>query len=356
MTHFELIERDQHEAILACSDVASGLRGYIALHNTVLGPGMGGVRIRPYPTEEAALDDVLNLSRAMTYKNSLAGLNFGGAKAVIIADPHTEKTPEKLLAFAHCMKLLKGSYVTASDLGSTASDLDIMRTICPAWVPCKAREKGGLGDSAPLTSVGVFEGLKAAVKVRFGRDDLSGLNVGVEGVGKVGAQLAKYLIASGCNVTVSDTYAPAIEALQAECPSIKAVSIEQLPKEELDVFSPNGIGGTVTAEVIGSLSAKVIAGGANNPLADRNLAQVLQQRDILFAPDFVVNAGGVITIAAELEGRSWEDAEKQSLAIYDTTLSVLTTATEKNILPLHAAIQQAQDRIDAARQQTCSMA
>ncbi len=350
-SQFDVVTADDHEAVVVCSDAATGLRGYIALHNTVLGPGMGGVRIRQYPTEQAALEDVLNLSRAMTFKNSLAGLNFGGAKAVIIADPHTDKTPELLRAFAHRINLLQGTYVTASDLGSTAADLDIMRTLCQ-WVPCKPKARGGLGDSAPLTSVGVFGGLKAAVKVRLGKDDLTGLHVGVEGVGKVGAQLVSYLIEAGCTVTISDTYQPAIDAVLAKHPQVKAVSTEQLSQEPLDVFSPNGIGGTITEAVANHLQASVVAGGANNPLARRDLAEVLHQRDILFAPDFVVNAGGVITIAAEMEGRTWESAEEQSKAIYNTTLSVLTRAKENDMLPLHAAIAQAQQRIDIHEEQS----
>lgn len=347
-SQFDAIQHDDHEGVLYVSDKASGLRGYIALHNTVLGPGMGGVRIRQYPTELDALTDVLNLSRAMTYKNALAGLDFGGAKAVIIADPHTEKSPEKLRAFAHRINLLQGKYVSASDLGSTAADLDIMREISP-WVPCKPKEQGGLGDSAPLTSLGVFQGIWAAVKVKLGRDDLTSLKVGIEGVGKVGTGLAGYLLEAGCEVIASDVYQPALDALKEKHPSITIAGLEELPTLDLDVFSPNGIGGTITHEVANQLKATMVVGGANNPLANDELRQVLHQRGILFAPDFVVNAGGVITIAAEVEGRSWEAAVAKTRDIYDTTVAILSRAQTEGILPIDAAIQQATERINAAR-------
>lgn len=346
MSHFSMIKEDNHEAVVYCSDKETGLRGYISIHNTVLGPGMGGIRIKSYPSEEAALRDALDLSRAMTYKNSMAGLNYGGAKSVIIADPHTEKTPEMLRAFAHRMNLLRGTYVSASDVGSTADDLNIMREICQ-WVPCKPKEMGGLGDSSPLTSLGVFEGMKAAVKFATGSDDMAGKRVGVEGVGKVGKGLAKYLIEAGATVTVSDVYPPAVDAFIADNPQIKAVAVDVLPTLDLDVFSPNGIGGTITEAVARGLTAKVVCGGANNPLASHAVADILSERNIAFAPDFVVNAGGVITIAAEMEGFDWDYATVKTLAIYQTTTNVLEHAKANNMLSLDAAIALAQQRIDA---------
>lgn len=355
MSHFQMIQADGHEGVLYCSDKETGLRGFISIHNTTLGPGMGGIRIKSYPSEEAALQDVLDLSRAMTYKNSMAGLNYGGAKSVIMADPHTEKTPEMLRAFAHRMNLFRGTYVSASDVGSTADDLNIMREICE-WVPCKPKEIGGLGDSSPLTSVGVFEGMKAAVKFATGKDNVAGLHVGIEGVGKVGKGLAKHLLNAGATVSVSDVYQPAVDALVAEYPQIKAVSIEELPTLDLDVFSPNGIGGTVTEAVAQNLKAKVVCGGANNPLASHAVAKVLNERGIAFAPDFVVNAGGVITIAAEMDGKDWAYAEEKTLDIYNTTMRVLEHAKTNNMLPLDAAIALAQERIDSAKNpQACAV-
>ncbi|MDH4378459.1 MAG: Glu/Leu/Phe/Val dehydrogenase dimerization domain-containing protein [Vampirovibrionales bacterium] len=343
-TDFDRIAQYDHEGVLVCSDKKTGLRGYIAIHNTVLGPGMGGIRIRTYESEAAALQDVLDLSRAMTYKNACAGLNFGGAKSVIIADSRTQKSPELLKAFAQKINLLQGRYWSASDIGSTAADLDIMREISP-YVPCKSREQGGLGDSAPLTSVGVFEGVKATVKVRLGRDDLQGLRVGIEGVGKVGAKLAQYLLEAGCEVTVCDTYAQAAESLATVYPAIKVVTPDELPTLPLDIFSPNSIGGTLTEAIARQLTATMVVGGANNPFATASVGQRLHERDILFAPDFIVNAGGVITIAADIEGRTWEEAEQDSKAIYTTTLEVLTDATQRNVLPLQAAIDRAERRI-----------
>ncbi|MFN8614778.1 MAG: Glu/Leu/Phe/Val dehydrogenase dimerization domain-containing protein [Vampirovibrionales bacterium] len=344
LTPHDRIVAHDHEGVLFCSDKATGLRGFIAIHNTVLGPGMGGIRIRTYESEEAALQDVLDLSRAMTYKNACAGLHFGGAKSVIMADSRTQKTPELLKAFAHRINLLQGRYWSASDVGSTAADLDIMRTISP-YVPCKSREQGGLGDSAPLTSVGVFEGIKAAAKVRWGREDLAGLSVGVEGVGKVGAQLAQYLLEAGCAVTVSDVYTPAVEALRAQFPAIQAASVEALPTLALDIFSPNGIGGTLTEALAQQLKAQLVVGGANNPFATSQVGHILHERGILFAPDFIVNAGGVITIAADIEGRTWKDAERDAKAIYTTTFEVLSDAQARGVLPLQAAIDRAERRI-----------
>lgn len=348
MSQFQMIQADGHEGVLYCSDKESGLRAFISIHNTVLGPGMGGIRIKQYPSEDAALKDVLDLSRAMTYKNAMAGLNYGGAKSVIIADTHTEKTPEMLRAFAHRMNLFRGTYVSASDVGSTAEDLNIMREICQ-WVPCKPKEIGGLGDSSPLTSVGVFEGLKASVKFATGKDSVEGLHVGIEGVGKVGKGLAKHLLNAGAKVTVSDVYQPAVDAFVAENPQVNAVSVDELPTLDLDVFSPNGIGGTITEAVASNLKAKVVCGGANNPLASHAVAELLSSRGITFAPDFVVNAGGVITIAAEMDGQDWAYAEKKTLEIYGTTMRVLEHAKESGLLPLNAAISLAQQRIDAAK-------
>lgn len=347
-SHFELIQNADHEAVVYVSDKESGLRGFIALHNTVLGPGMGGVRIRQYPSEADALKDALALSEAMTYKNAVAGLDFGGGKSVIIADPHTEKTPEKLRAFAHRINLMQGRYVSASDMGSTAADLDIMREVSQ-WVPCKSKAQGGLGDSAPLTSLGVYQGIRAAVKVALDKDDLNGLTIGIEGVGKVGSGLAKYLLDAGCKVIASDIYPPALEAFKAKFPDAETTSIDELYTKPLDVFSPNGIGGTVTNTVVEQLQAKVIAGGANNPLESHATHVAIKNKGILFTPDFVVNAGGVITIAAEVEGRTWADAEAKTLEIYDTTLAILNEATQAGILPTEAAINRANERIRNAQ-------
>lgn len=348
MGYFELIQRRNHEAVVFCSDPSVGLRAIISIHDTTLGPALGGCRMKPYDSEEEALTDVLKLSRAMTYKSSMAGLNLGGGKSVVLLERPEDKTPELLKAFAERISLLKGSYIGAGDIGSNTDDLRLMRRHCP-YITGLAKEDGGLGDSAILTSLGVFMGIKAAVKEKFQRDDLDGMKIAVQGAGKVGYQLAGRLVDAGCQVFVSDINEENLKRLKDEYPAIEICDSLKLYEKEVDVFSPNAVGGVVSEGVAHGLKARVVAGGANNPLADESVGRTLQRRGILYAPDFVINAGGVIMVACEIENLGFEAARRKTEAIYDTTLRVFDYAKRNEMLPLEAAQQLAWSRVEEAR-------
>jgi leucine dehydrogenase len=350
MTYFEMIQKRGHEGVFFCSDPEVGLRGIIAIHDTTLGPALGGCRMKAYSSEAEALTDVLRLSRAMTYKSSMAGLNLGGGKSVVILDRPEQKTPELLKAFAERIALLKGNYIGAGDVGSDTHDLHLMKQHCP-YITGLAKEDGGLGDSSILTSLGVFKGIQAAVKEKLGRDDLDGLKVAIQGAGKVGFHLVEHLLNSGCKVYMSDINEKALQHAKEVYPSIEICDSLQLFDKEVDVFSPNAIGGVITEGVAHGLKAKILAGGANNPLGDEKVAKILHQRGILYAPDFVINAGGVIMVAFELEKLSFEAAEKKTLDIYNTTLRVFEYAKSHNLLPWDAARELAIKRIQEAQAQ-----
>lgn len=342
--YFDLIQQDNHEAVLFVSDKASGLRGFIGIHNTNLGPGLGGCRMKAYTNEQEALEDVLKLSRAMTYKNAMANLNFGGGKTVVILDRPEDKTPERLEALAHRIALLKGSYYGAGDIGSNAADLRIMKRITP-YFGGLAQEDGGLGDSSTLTGYGVYLGLKATVKFTTGSDSLKGLRVAVQGAGKVGYHLMKYLVQEEAQVFTADVNQFALEFVKAELPAVNVVPLDELMTMESDVFSPNALGGVITEPIAQTLKTRMVVGGANNPLASAMAGETLKQRGVVFAPDFVVNAGGVILIASEIEGKTYDQAKAHTETIYDNTLRVLSYAKDNNLLPLDAALALGNQRI-----------
>lgn len=347
-SYFDLIQRRDHEGVFFCNDKETGLRAIIAIHDTTLGPALGGCRMKGYKSEEEALRDVLRLSRAMSFKSSMAGLNLGGGKSVVILDRPEQKTPELLKAFAERIAMLKGTYIGAGDVGSDTHDLHTMRQYCP-HITGLAKEDGGLGDSAILTSLGVFRGIQASVKEKLGRDDMDGLRIAVQGAGKVGHLLVEHLINAGCTVYISDLNQDALNRIKDEFPTVQLCDSLSLYDKEVDVFSPNAIGGVITAGVAHGLKAKIVAGGANNPLFDASVAQMLHERGILYAPDFVINAGGVIMVACEIEKHSFEEAEKKTQGIYDTTLRVYEYGKKNNLLPWAAAQHLALERIDKAR-------
>ncbi len=348
MSYFDLIVRRNHEAVIFCSEPKVGLKAIIAIHDSTLGPALGGCRMKGYTSEEEALKDVLRLSRAMTYKSSMAGLNLGGGKSVVILDNPAQKTPELLRAFAERINLLKGSYIGAGDVGSDTRDLHIMHE-CSPWITGLAKEDGGLGDSAILTSLGVFMGIKAAVKERLGKEDMDGLKIAVQGAGKVGHLLVGHLLEAGCKVYISDINQKALQQVKDEHPEVEICDSLSLYDKEVDVFSPNAIGGVVSEGVAYGLKAKILAGGANNPLAEASVAKILHERGILYAPDFVINAGGVIMVACEIEKQSFETAHQKTLGIYDTTLRVFEYAKQQGMQPWDAAKQLAVKRIEEVK-------
>jgi valine dehydrogenase (NAD+) len=334
-----------HEQVVFCNDPASGLKAIIALSTTALGPGLGGTRFHPYPSTQAALDDVLALSTAMAYKNSLAGLDHGGGKAVILGDPRKDKTEVLLRAYGRFVAGLSGRYVTACDVGTYVQDMDVVGREC-RWVTGRSESAGGAGDSSVLTAFGVFQGMRAAAQVRWGAATLAGRRVGISGVGKVGRNLVPLLLEDGATVVVHDVDDDAVRRVLAAHPTVSAAASDaDLLAGSLDVWSPCALGGAVTADVASTTSAAIICGGANNQLAQPELGDVLAERDVIYCPDYCVNSGGVIQVADELHGFSFERARARTEKIFDTTFGVLSAAAERGVTPVEAADALAENRI-----------
>lgn len=293
---------NDHEQVVFGHDSDSGLRCIVAIHNTALGPGLGGTRMRPYPSDDAALTDVLRLSAAMTLKNAMAGLSLGGGKAVIIGDPDTDKTPALLAAYGRIIASLNGRYVTACDVGTYPADMAIVHQITP-WATGRPVDDGGSGDSGELTAYGVEVGMKAAATHRWGSGDLSGRHIAVQGLGKVGGRLARSLLGQGATVTVADIDADAVAELVAA--GARSVAADELFGVDADILSPNALGGVLDDASIAGLTVEIVCGGANNQLAESRHATALAERGILYAPDYVVNSGGVINVSGELDPDGW---------------------------------------------------
>ncbi len=337
--------QDGHEQVVFCQDPPTGLRAIIAIYSTRLGPALGGTRFYPYPSEDAALADVLNLSRAMAYKNALAGLDFGGGKAVVIGDPARLKSEALLRAYGRFVQSLNGRYVTACDVGTYSEDMDIVAREC-RHVTGRTVAGGGAGDSSVLTAFGVFQGMRAAAEHVWGTTSLEGRRVAVEGVGKVGRRLVGHLMEAGARVVICDVAAEAIERVRAEHPSVEmAASREDLAGGAMDIYSPCALGGSIDDRTVATLKAKIICGGANNQLAHPGIEKQLADRSIVYAPDYLVNAGGVIQVADEFAGFSFERAQSRAAGIYDTTRKILALAGEEGVPPAVAADRLAERRM-----------
>ncbi len=341
---FDRAEFDDHQSVSFGFDRDAGLKTIVAIHDTTLGPALGGCRMWPYGSDDEALADVLKLSRAMTYKHALAGTRQGGGKAVILADPHRDKTPALLRAFGRFVDGLGGRYITAEDVGTSAEDM--------AEVARATRFVAGLaegsGDPSPVTAFGVYCGIRAAVRHRLGRDDLAGLRVAVQGLGHVGFALCRLLREAGARLVVADidseAVARAVDAFDAE-----AVDAEAIVAAEADVFAPCALGGALNAETIPLLRAPIVAGAANNQLADDEAGRRLAERGVLYAPDYAINAGGVINIAFEGERYDRDRALARTEGIYDTLLAIFRRAEAEGRPTSEIADDMARERIRAAR-------
>jgi valine dehydrogenase (NAD+) len=334
-----------HEQVVYCADRTSGLRAIIALHSTALGPGLGGTRFYPYETEERALADVLDLSRSMSYKNALAGLDHGGGKAVIIGDPARDKNEAVLRAYGRFVASLGGRYITACDVGTYVADMDVVSREC-RWVTGRSRAEGGAGDSSVLTAFGVFQGMRACAEHLWGRATLRGRRIGVAGVGKVGAKLVDLVVDDGAEVVVTDVSEQAIARVVSDHPSADVVDdAEALVRSDIDVFAPCALGGALTDEVVAALRARAVCGGANNQLAHPGIEKMLEDRGILYAPDYVVNAGGVIQVADELHGFVFDRARAKAERILATTRSIFELAAAEGVPPAVAADRLAERRM-----------
>lgn len=340
---FDVVANDGHEQIVYGYDPVSGLRAIIAIHSTALGPALGGTRFFPYESEEDALVDVLRLARGMTYKSAAAGLDLGGGKAVIIGDPREHKSERLFRAYGRIVDSLQGRYITAEDVGTTTTDMDTVRRET-RWALGASVAMGGAGDPSPITARGLYAAARAVAHRLWGDSDLAGRRFAVQGVGKVGSAFVQLLVEARAEVIVTDAYEQAIQRA-VETYDVKPVDPDDIYTLDCDFFSPCALGAGLNETTIPLLNCQAIVGSANNQLATDEDAARLAERGILYAPDFVVNAGGVINVYDELHGYSKTRALHRVDSIYDSTITVLETADEHGITPNQAAVKVADERI-----------
>lgn len=347
---FGQLSFDNHEQIVFCNDKDTGLKAIIGIHNTVLGPALGGTRMWQYNNEWEALNDVLRLSRGMTFKSAVAGLNLGGGKAVIIGDAKTQKTPELMKKFGEYVHSLSGKYITAEDVGMETSDMDLVRDVTP-YVTGISESRGGAGNPSPITAYGVFMGMKAAAKQKYGSDILEDKKVIVQGIGHVGESLVEHLTNEGAKVVIADINQERLEAVSKKY-GATIFTGDNLYELEADIYAPCALGATVNDTTINQLKVDIIAGAANNQLANEiTHGNMLQDKGILYAPDFVVNAGGIINVYAELEGYGKTEIMRKTENIYNTTLEIFNLANSKGITPHAASLEVAKAKIETRKKE-----
>jgi valine dehydrogenase (NAD+) len=338
-------ESTGHEQVVFCQDKQTGLKAIIGIYSTALGPALGGTRFYPYDSEQAALADVLDLSRGMAYKNALAGLDLGGGKAVIWGDPEQIKSEALLRAYGRFVESLGGRYYTACDVGTYVPDMDVIARET-RYVTGRSVEHGGAGDSSILTAWGVFQGMRAAAEHLWGVPTLDGRRIGVAGLGKVGKYLVGHLLEDGAEVVATDVDARALDWARTTHPQVHLVDdASALVSADIDVYAPCALGSALDDGTVAALRAKVVAGAANNQLAHSGVEKLLADRGILYAPDYVVNAGGVIQVADEIEGFDFERAKLRATRIYDTTREILRLADTDGVPPAVAADRLAERRM-----------
>lgn len=347
MELFKNMEMYDYEQVVVCQDRKSGLKAIIAIHDTTLGPALGGTRMWTYNSEEEAFEDALRLAKGMTYKNAAAGLNLGGGKTVIIGDPRKDKNEEMFRAFGRYIQGLNGRYITAEDVGTTEADMDIIHEETD-YVTGISASFGSSGNPSPVTAYGVYVGMKAAANEAFGSPSLEGLTVAVQGVGNVSYTLCKHLHEEGAKLIVTDINKNAVSRAVADF-GAKAVDINDIYSVECDIFSPCALGAIINDDTIGQLKAKVIAGAANNQLLETKHGDQLAELGIVYAPDYVINAGGVINVADELYGYNRERALKRVEKIYDKITQIFEIAKRDQIPTYLAADRFAEERIENMR-------
>jgi valine dehydrogenase (NAD+) len=347
---------DDHERVVVRQEPESGLRLIVAVHSTVLGPALGGLRLRRYPGAlREALDDVLALARTMSLKASAAGLDLGGGKAVILDDGRAELREPRLQRAADVINELAGAYITAEDIGTTTADMDFLAQHTP-YVVGRSREHGGGGDPSPVTAETVFEAIRSGLRSALGSAELEGRRVGVIGLGKVGSVLASKLVGAGARVIACDLDVERAERFVAECGGELAPSAEAVLATELDVLAPCATGGLIDDALAGSIDCRVIAGAANNPLTSRDVARRLARRGVLYVPDFLANCGGLIQVAGEWYRSNGALAEEQIASAIERLERAIADAQVEGSTPLEVAERQALERIEAARTRLASVA
>src|SRR5690625_2004148 len=350
MNIFNSMEEDNYEQMIFCQDKNSGLKAIIVIHDTTLGPALGGARMWPYETEEEAMEDALRLAKGMTYKNSAAGLNLGGGKTVIIGDPKQDKSPELFRALGRYIQSLNGRYITAEDVGTSVEDMDTIK-LETDFVTGTSPETGSSGNPAPITAHGLYQGMKAAANEAFGTDSLEDKVVAVQGVGNVAYRLCGHLHKEGAKLVVTDINQ---ESVQQAVENYGAIAVEpnEIYRVDCDIFSPCALGSVLNDDTIPQLKAKVIAGSANNQLAKPKHGDLIFEKEIVYAPDFVINSGGVNYVSGELERYNESRAMKKVDNIYDslkTTFEILKRDQNQTYL---AANQMAVERITSVQKST----
>jgi leucine dehydrogenase len=342
MEIFELIREGGHEQVVFCSEPSCGYKGIIAIHDTTLGPALGGTRFWNYASDQEAIVDVLRLSKGMTYKAAVAGLNLGGGKSVMIGDPRTTRREMLFRAHGRFVESLKGRYITAEDVGTSVDDMEFVH-METEHVTGRA---GTSGDPSPVTAYGTYRGIKAAAKAKFGDDNLRGKTISVQGLGHVGYHLCDHLVTEGANLIVTDIDPDRVQRVVDEF-NVEAVSPEAIYGVEADIYAPCALGATVNDRTMGQLKVQVIAGAANNVLAEERHGDKLHERGILYAPDYVINAGGLINVYGELHGWTAERAMRKAGEIYTTLLQLFELADENGIPSYEAADRLAERRIES---------
>lgn len=338
-----------HEQVVFCYDKSTGLKAIIAIHDTTLGPALGGTRMWNYQSEAEALNDVLRLSRGMTYKAAISGLGLGGGKAVLIGDSKTQKTPDLFRKYGDFIETLSGKYITAEDVGTSTSDMVFIheRTKHVTGLP---ENLGGGGDPSPVTAFGVYMGMKASAKQQFGSEQLKGKRIMVQGVGHVGHNLVRLLTEEGAVVSISDINQDNLNTVASQY-GASIVSPDLVYDQEVDIYAPCALGATLNTDNIARLKCAIVAGAANNQLADENEhGRMLLEKGILYAPDFLINAGGLINVYSELKGYNREQAMEHTRKIYDTTLEIFAKAEAGNLTTIQAAKVIVEERLASARQ------
>lgn len=334
-----------HEQVLFCNDNHVGLKAIIGIHNTVLGPALGGTRMWNYANEQEALVDVLRLSRGMTYKSAVAGINLGGGKAVIIGDPKKIKTEGLLRSFGKFIDSLGGKYITAEDVSMNSRDMEIIR-METSYVTGLPETMGGSGDPSPVTAMGVWMGMKASAKEVYGNESLEGKRIIVQGLGNVGQHLIEYLVKENAKLLVYDIDEEKIKTISKKY-KVTVLSKDELYSADADIYAPCALGATVNNYTLGQLKVKIICGSANNQLEDETIhGKMVEEKGILYAPDFVVNAGGIINVYYELEGYNRQRALAHAERIYDTTTQIFQIAKKEKLPTYLAANRLAEERIN----------
>ncbi|MDS9471119.1 Glu/Leu/Phe/Val dehydrogenase [Sporosarcina pasteurii] len=347
MQIFKYMETYDFEQVVLCQDKNSGLKAIIAIHDTTLGPALGGARMWTYASEDEAIEDALRLARGMTYKNAAAGLNLGGGKTVIIGDPKTDKNEEMFRAFGRYIESLNGRYITAEDVGTTEADMDLIH-LETDYVTGVSAEFGSSGNPSPVTAYGIYVGMKAAAKEAFGSDSLEGKTIAVQGVGNVAYTLCEHLYEEGAKLVVTDINEEAVQRA-VDAFGATAVGIDEIYSQEVDIFAPCALGAVINDDTIPQLKCKVIAGSANNQLKEDRHGDQIHEMGIIYAPDYVINSGGVINVADELVGYNRERALKRVAGIYDTIGEIFKISKRDNIPTYKAADRLAEERIESVR-------